>query len=276
MTSRWKGGELSGYQMTCCNPQHNLQKKCTKEVSLGVAGGAPEARRMLKSWAAWGCGEASRTAHAGVWKVVVEHAKADFSLPSEEDLDKHQPTQWDSDLLPVPLGGTLSAPAGLVQGVALLGEPGPDVPGPIHAEMERLASLGVLPVTTLEQRLRNKGIPGSTYGVPQFFAAARRHGYLSPNIEAPSGYRWVNRNGVCILSIKGGCLRRHQHVQLQSIDHACCFNANCLQRCPSCLQCSWSLLPLKHAMSQILQHATAAVAQLAETYFETSASYLCQ
>ena len=208
MTSRWKDGELCGYQMTCCNPQHNSGKRCTKELSIGVAGGAAQARRMLKSWAVWFCAEASRKDHLNAWRVVVEHAKAEFRLPSEEDLDKHAPTQWAGNLLPVPTAGMPSSPAGpiagLAAGVALLGEPGPDVPEPIHAEMERLARLGALPITTLAQRLRNMGTAGSTYGVPQFFAAARRYGYLSPNFEAPSGYRWVHRNGTWALTGKAG------------------------------------------------------------------------
>lgn len=204
MTSRWKRGELCGYQMTCGNPRHNLGKKCTKEVSIGVAGGAAQARQMLKSWVVWGGAEASRKDHFDAWQVVIQHAQAGFSLPSEDDLDKHAPMHWDSDLQPVPTVGTPAPPAGVAAGAALLGEPGPDVPERIHAEMERLAQLGALPVTTLEQRLRNKGTAGSTYGVPQFFAAARRYGYLSPNFEAPSGYRWVNRSGAWILTIKAG------------------------------------------------------------------------
>ena len=204
MTSRWKHGVLCGYQVTCGNPQRNQGQKCTKEVSIGVAGSAAQARKMLKSWMVWGGGGASRKDHFDAWRVVVQHTQAGFSLPSEESLDKHAPTQWDVDVLPVPTVETFASPAGLAAGVALLGERGPDVPEPIHAEMERLAQLGALPIATLEQRRRNKGTAGSTYGVPRFFAAARQHGYLSPNFEAPSGYRWVSRSGAWTLTVKGG------------------------------------------------------------------------
>ncbi len=74
----------------------------------------------------------------------------------------------------------------------------------LHARMVELHARGGIPFTTVAQRERNQGTAGSTYGAPPEFADAVRFGYLSPNLPAPSGFRWKARGGTWTLAPLGG------------------------------------------------------------------------
>ncbi|CAE7531912.1 unnamed protein product [Symbiodinium microadriaticum] len=86
----------------------------------------------------------------------------------------------------------------------LLGAANEGVPAAVHQEMQRLAEAGVLPITTPEQRARNRCSGGSEYGVPAAFADARRFSYVHPNFPPPTGYFWRCRGSEWTLCVKGG------------------------------------------------------------------------
>ena len=117
----------------------------------------------------------------------MELAKSGMRLLGTDELDEHAPLKWDVGdgtqlsmaLLPLPPPASeppLPPPAseppshkGGASGASLLGECGAGVPKEVHAEMQRLARLGAVPITTLKQRVRNMGTAGTVYGVPPFF-----------------------------------------------------------------------------------------------------------
>ena len=70
--------------------------------------------------------------------------------------------------------------------------------------MLQLAQAGVIPITTPEQRSRNLGTGGATYGVPKYLADANSYGYIGPNLEEPDGFRWKSKAGVFTLVPRGG------------------------------------------------------------------------
>ena len=86
----------------------------------------------------------------------------------------------------------------------LLGTANDGVPAELHQEMQRLAQAGVIPITTPDQRARNRGSGGTEYGVPAAFADARRFSYVHPNLPPPTGYHWRCRGSEWTLCVKGG------------------------------------------------------------------------
>ena len=86
----------------------------------------------------------------------------------------------------------------------IFGRAAEGVPAVVHAQMEDFARMGALPITRLEHRERNKPTSGSEFGVPPFFSAAHRWGYLAPDLKAPEGYKWIKKGTVWLLQIKGG------------------------------------------------------------------------
>ena len=70
--------------------------------------------------------------------------------------------------------------------------------------LEALAARGAIPISTARQRANNKLTAGSTYGVPRALSEALNYGYLSPNLEAPAGYRWTCRAQTWTLAPRGG------------------------------------------------------------------------
>ena len=79
------------------------------------------------------------------------------------------------------------------------------VPDAVHDRMNSLCLQGVIPRTTLAMRQRARKSPGTTYGVPHFLSEARDFDYISPNFEAPRGFRWTPKSdNTWHLEVKGG------------------------------------------------------------------------
>lgn len=207
LTPRYKGSKLCGLQMLCSRPEHNIKKKCTKELSFGVAGGQNICRRMLKSWIVFGSSVSSRDEHMfESWKMILA-LKKDSALPLENELDQHVVHDWDK-YSSVESAAQISAPAPhsmLPESENLLGSAEPGVPESVHRHMEELASVGAIPVSTTKQRSRNKKTPHTTYGVPPWLSDAIRYHYIHPNLPAPKGCVWRFSSGNSwILCVKGG------------------------------------------------------------------------
>ena len=208
-TPRYKDGVLSGLQMSCTRPAHNVERKCTKELSFGVAGGEQNCRRMLKTWIVLCASVPSRSEHMiDSWKLVTA-SKKDGNLMSEHQLDAQCIYDWEEYDATTPVPDDFrfseqhkSEPAGQQ---SLLGLPLKGVPQNVHSHMEELARAGAIPLTTAEQRSRQKFTLGNSYGVPTFLADARRFGYISPNLEPPAGFIWKCTGGnTWSLHVKGG------------------------------------------------------------------------
>ena len=86
----------------------------------------------------------------------------------------------------------------------ILGRRAPGTPAELHAEMVRMANEGSIPITSLQQRQRNRGTAGSSYGIPPGLTAALAHGYISPNLPPPAGLVWGHRGGAWVLLPRGG------------------------------------------------------------------------
>ena len=96
------------------------------------------------------------------------------------------------------------APA-VAEAASVLGEKDPTVPDEVHERMCALALQGIIPKTSLPQRQRSKKCIGSQYAVPQFLSEARDYNYISPNLEAPTGFRWAPKgNSTWVLEARGG------------------------------------------------------------------------
>eukprot|EP00971_Amphidinium_carterae_P136415 2702965-Amphidinium_carterae.1 len=245
LTPRFKDKLLCGFQMTCTRPEHNADRRCTKEVSFGVAGGEDNCRRLLKSWIVFGACAPSRDAHREVF-ADVSRMKNTGGYPLEADLDRQAPEHWAPFASTTVAGetqccslslfaldtstsflartcSTLIFPAclfclfvvcrgeRLVRDTpreatpSLLGAAAPGVPAEVHREMERLAAMGALPITSPDQRARQKFSKGSAYAVPQMYKQARDYKYLTPNLPPPTGLVWRCRGqNEWILCHKGG------------------------------------------------------------------------
>ena len=214
LTPRFKDGKVAAYQMLCRTPGHD---KCTKELALSVTGSEERTRLVLKSWALLGAHYSSREHHMmPSLKTELLQAAQEGKLVAEADLNTFVTMSSDQGI-PAPLrplsqvstvGGAVRVPQNQVldrsQTPNVLGARGTNVPLEVHQEMEALALAGKVPVTSLQQRERNKGTSKSTYGVPPAFTAALKHGYLSPNLPAPLGMRWRCHAGTWRLSPLGG------------------------------------------------------------------------
>ena len=168
-------------------------------------------RRMLKAWIVFGASVDTKDDHLHlVWPNIVKMAKED-GIPDENELDFNMPESWQAWESPrrvqdqdVTRQLQQGAPVGRRRQHSLLGDPLPGTPEAVHAEMEQLAAQGLVPITTPVQRARQNFTPGSEYGVPAFFAEARRWGYISPNLPPPRGLYWRCRGSEWNLCIKGG------------------------------------------------------------------------
>ena len=79
------GGGIQGYHTNC---KCNAHEKCTKELSVGVAGDPTTCRRILKSWALLGAGHRDRMSHMKpALKKLLLSAARDGSLLTEPELD---------------------------------------------------------------------------------------------------------------------------------------------------------------------------------------------
>ena len=82
-----KTGEITGYQLSCCNAAHH---RCTKELSASVVGNSlQDCRRVLKAWSLMGHSMASRQEHMDPnHKATLLDALQRRSLLQESELDE--------------------------------------------------------------------------------------------------------------------------------------------------------------------------------------------
>ena len=86
----------TGFQASCTNPDHQVDGRCTKEISISRHGSEDIALRRLKAWIVlYGATSASadRAAHRVSWSRVskMEDGK---DLPADADLDALAPADW--------------------------------------------------------------------------------------------------------------------------------------------------------------------------------------
>ena len=190
--------------------QDSLSAKTeAKRDELGMHIRAAQWRRMTSTedpWRAWCAaaqkfrdkvavafdGEDDEERNPAVEDLVEEGGAPQMDGPV--DVAEPPASEDESDLLPSPV---------LLAG-SILGPREEGVPEEVHAHMESLAQCGAIPVTQLEQRKRNKRVGKTEYGVPQWLAHALKYGYISPNLEAPKGYKWKYARGQWQLCAKGG------------------------------------------------------------------------
>ena len=185
------------YQLTCRCAAHH---RCSKELSIAVAGSPERVLQVLKSWALYGEGVRSREEHMAsqLKHLFLDALKAGELLPMTT-LDAMVSSDL-SDMAP-PFA---FKEQGEQQGGNILGKKAPQVSQELHEEMTQRALKGEIPVTTPQQRQRNRGTAGSSYGVPAGLLPALQNGYISPNLAPPAGLRWKHRSGEWVLVPRGG------------------------------------------------------------------------
>ena len=205
LTPRFKDGVLKSYQMTCAAPRHQ-DPKCTKELSISVAGDEATCKSMLMAWILFGSTVNSRTHHMGeCWRLITRMKKED-GLPPLSELEKQAPDDFvdyheAQDITP----SSLPPPRPHENVVPMLGPAVAGVPDQYICKWRRFAAHGVIPVTTTAQRQRAVFTAGSSYGVPAFLADARRYSYIHPNLPPPANYIWrVRGGGTWVLCARGG------------------------------------------------------------------------
>ena len=204
LVPRYKDGSIFSYQMTCSLPQHNPSKqmRCTRELTVQLAGSPENARRVLKAWVLLGHSMPDRACHMDKSsRQQLLGALQDGTLFSEEELDRILAVTAESEIVAPFCENVGAKPAGR----KLLGAAGAGVSKDVHKEMEALAVSGGVPVTTLSQRQRNKLSSGTKYGVPVGpLQRALQFGYIHPNLPPPTGYVWKYYGGSWMLGIRGG------------------------------------------------------------------------
>ncbi|CAE7235205.1 unnamed protein product [Symbiodinium sp. CCMP2456] len=200
LVPRFKDSVLVGYQMTCCVSGHNTSAKCTREMSVSVAGSAEDCRRILKAWVLLGHSLSTREEHMDrSSRDSLQEALKQGTLLSEKELDSILAMSEDSEIV----APFCEPDKKSKKKKNLLGGAG-SVPRHIHEDMESLASSGGVPITTLAQRQRNKLTSSTSYGVPSSLQTALTHGYIGPNLPPPRGYYWAYHGGSWMLKIRGG------------------------------------------------------------------------
>ena len=214
-------GEVSGYQMTCARPDHNVltKKSCAKDTSSRVCGGADKARRFLKAWIIFGAAASSQLEHFQTWKTITDMGD---DVPEESLLDDNAVESWDLCMEAQPAADVKAAqmpalePPALGSGLpaghaneeeldtALLGPACGGVPRDVHRRMIKMAQKGILPITTPEQRARHKPVHGTEYWGPMSLREAVIWCYASPNLPPPKDYLWRCFGRKWILCRKGG------------------------------------------------------------------------
>eukprot|EP00971_Amphidinium_carterae_P336676 6473182-Amphidinium_carterae.4 len=201
LVRRYGGGHVVGYFMACKYPAHqDGLGTCSKEMAVRVAGSEEAVRRVLKAWILLAPTASNRADHMSrSFKDELLRALHVGTLLDEKTLDDLAPLAED-DKYATPY----CLPCSQQGEKALLGSRG-EVPEKIHAEMEKLARQGRLPITTPEQRSRNGVQIGSKYQVPQSLHVAMRHAYIGPNLPPPAGLTWRNLGGsTWKLCVRGG------------------------------------------------------------------------
>ena len=86
----WKGCRLTptktGWQVTCPQPCHHQDAKCTKIKTTAVLG-EETVLRMLKTWCALAVEEQTKAGHAALWAKVEKMVDAG-TLMTDGDLEK--------------------------------------------------------------------------------------------------------------------------------------------------------------------------------------------
>ena len=198
LVPRFRDGAHTGYQMSCA-----FHSKCSKEVSATRVGTMAAARVILKSWALLAPAADSRQSHMGpgLRKQLDEASKAGALLTEAEleELVAIQEGRGQED--------EAVAPFRVIDAEDRdpdLGGRAEHVPPDIHTAMVSLASRGLIPRTTQQERARNKVSSASVYEVPAELRQALEFGYVHPNIGAPAGLLWRARGGVWRLCPRGG------------------------------------------------------------------------
>lgn len=224
--------------MTCTRPDHNIGRRCTKEISIATAKSVELARRYLKAWVWFGAASDSEQSHrTDAWKLVF--ALGEENLPSEEVLDAEAIMSWDkyatgqdaSDFVIVESAdimldatteaasqggsagtkgrhrrrcGSQPAPSVLDATSEVLGGRLSDTPADVHKRMVEMAQGGMLPMTTPAQRARQTSTPGSGYAVPLALREALKYRFIGPNLPPPRGLVWRCRGSRWALCKLGG------------------------------------------------------------------------
>jgi hypothetical protein len=76
LTERFRNSEVIVYQMTCMRAAHNETNRCTKELSIYVAGGRDLLMRRLKAWIVFGASSDNQQQHFKSWKLIMALARA--------------------------------------------------------------------------------------------------------------------------------------------------------------------------------------------------------
>ena len=184
LIGRKKDGITIGYHMTC-----KLHADCHKEIAATVTGGLSEARRVLKAWILVGAALPNRTEHMKIaHKNQLVAALKTGSLCTEEELDMLAPMSSTSTCTAPFSSSVATTPASCAQPSqsSVLGAAG-HASDELHNSMEELASTGKIPVTTPQQRSRNRVTSNSSYEVPKEFEEALKAGYIHPNLPPPEG-----------------------------------------------------------------------------------------
>ena len=215
-----QGGEISGWFMHCTHPDHcDDGVRCTKEVSVKVAGSSERAQLLLKAWIVLGRDTGSRGDHRGTWPLIMS---LQDGLPDDISLESMAPRDWVSSQIS---SSTEGMQRSNVEPSSKRGKHRPSkraVPPEVLAEAEAMWLSGELPKTTRVQWERSGGMnSGLDYVNPPRYTLllrllfshpptqkkeniVERHGIIGPNLPAPTGYVWRAAPGRWILASQGG------------------------------------------------------------------------
>ena len=137
------------YQMTCHHPSHQ-SRKCTRTLSVTVAGDMVMARRMLKQWLLFSYQGDSKEAHKASWGEV-QRLKDNGNLPAEAELNAQLDTYTHVQPVSASVAASSSALVGdLVQPASASAAAsssasvgGHEEPGPASGAASSSASAGV-------------------------------------------------------------------------------------------------------------------------------------
>lgn len=211
ITPRKRDNVIIGYQMTCSRPCHNINGRCTKELHFDGERVTEEVvLRRLMAWVIVGAMSPDVRSHRFDSFKLIMQLDIEGGLPTTSELDDMKVLDWKvyehaNSGAEVAEGAAPAEAAEAAEGGPVdLGEAAPGCPPDVHAEMQALARRGALPRTTVEQRLRQRMVKGTDYGVPAMYRNALRHGYLNPNLPAPSCYMWRCWGTKWLLVTRGG------------------------------------------------------------------------
>ena len=185
------------FQATCLNAGHGT---CNKTFSVAKCGGSADmCNRLLKLWLLLGRSTEGpgNHKHKEAWDRIVVDAYEKDTVPSNADLDAMAATGSDlSAEAPVPartrLTGKRPEKIETEKHDAAPGlDSGPSTPPDVRARMQERMDRGEIPVSTVEQRRRNKRTAGSEYYyIAAVWEEAIRYNYVSPGLRNPYGWYW--------------------------------------------------------------------------------------